>query len=101
MKKYIISFKDFIPTWIICIFMFFGVYGWTFAIGFVLLVIQYLQRRKQKKDNKNTDNSELYIKEIERLNVLLQENDDDVEKKDAVITYKDREIEIFSYLSNK
>lgn len=49
MIGYIKSFKDYIPTWIICIFMFFGIFGWTFIVGLVLLVIQCFQRKKIKK----------------------------------------------------
>ena len=64
MKKYIISFKNYIPTWIICIFMFFGIYVWTFAIGMILLIIQCLQRRKQINNSEHIDNSELYVREI-------------------------------------
>ena len=44
--NYFKSFKDFIPTWVICIFMFVGVFIWPLVIGIILLIIQNIQRSK-------------------------------------------------------
>lgn len=74
MINYFKSFRDYIPTWIICMFMFFGIFGWTFVVGLILLIIQCLQRRKIRK-SENINNIESYIREIERLRTLLQEKE--------------------------
>lgn len=85
MIHYFKSFKDFIPTWIICIFMFFGVLGWTFAIGVVLLIVQYFQRKNIKEEIKklrleclNVGKNELYEKEISRLKNLISQKEDEI-----------------------
>lgn len=52
MINYIKSFKDFIPTWIIAVFMFFWVFGWPLIIAIILMVIQIFQKRKILKENK-------------------------------------------------
>lgn len=103
--RYIKSFKDFIPTWIICIFMFVGIFGWTFLIGLVLLIIQCIQRKKinQKLISKNpitidTDFSP-YIENLQEkdseicslkndlqvANDRLSSNADEISKKDLAI----------------
>lgn len=55
--EYIKSFKEFIPTWIICVFMFFWILIIPFIIAIVLLVIQTFQRRKikEKLEEKTND----------------------------------------------
>lgn len=47
--KYFKSFKDFVPTWIICVFMFVGAFIWPLVIGIILLIIQCIQKNKIKK----------------------------------------------------
>lgn len=47
--NYFKSFKNFLPTWIICIFMFVGVFVWPLIIGITLLIIQSIQKNKIKK----------------------------------------------------
>lgn len=47
--RYIKSFKEFIPTWIICVFMFFGIFIYPLIIAVVLLAIQTIQLRKIKE----------------------------------------------------
>ncbi len=65
--RYIKSFKEYIPTWIICAFLFFWIFGWTFVVAIILLIIQYIQRKKimreyrlllSKKDVENSQFSE-------------------------------------------
>lgn len=70
---YIKSFKEFIPTWIICVFMFVGVFGWTFLIGLSLLIIQYFQRKNiQKKLNQAGHTTADIDNETEIQNLLSQ-----------------------------
>lgn len=58
----------YIPTWIICVFMFFGIFVWPFVIGIVLLVAQIMQRRKEKKKALEAKNGYNYLeKEKEKL----------------------------------
>lgn len=56
MVNYIKSFKDFIPTWIIAFFMFFGIFGWPLIIAIILIIIQFFQKRKILKEKENKSN---------------------------------------------
>lgn len=76
MIKYIKSFKDFIPTWVICIFMFFGVFLWPLAIAVVLMIIQYFQRKNYNKKMLKILSECSEQKEIEADVFLKNENDE-------------------------
>lgn len=66
MREYFKNFKEFIPTWVICIFMFVGVFGWTFIIGLILLIIQCFQLNKIKKSHGTT-----VIKDAKNSKIIL------------------------------
>lgn len=90
MINYIKSFKEYIPTWIICVFMFFWIYGWTFAVGVSLLVIQCIQRRKIKRQVNELKNAgeiefngksdEISLDRTERIKHLEEEIREKTEK---------------------
>ena len=44
-KEYFKNFKYLIPTWFICIFIFFWIYRWTLIVGIFLLCFQIFQIR--------------------------------------------------------
>lgn len=71
LKEKIVDFVkkiNFIPTWIICIFILFGRYKWTYAVAIVFLIIQTLQKKKifEEMDDAKLANEELEkaLKEI-------------------------------------
>lgn len=96
MIKCIKSFKEFIPTWIICIFMFFGIFGWTFVIGLVLLIIQCFQRKKNKvqlnelveKAGKTT--YELNNEEILKKDLQIEKLQDELKEKSIQLEYAEK-----------
>ncbi len=107
MIKYIKSFKKFIPTWIICIFMFFGILGWPFVVGVVLLIIQYFQRKKVKSEinkfNKENGNDAHSISdiEIERRDEQISKLKEELSEKDEQSDYLQKEILRLNYLARK
>lgn len=56
--NYFKSFKVFIPTWFICVFFFFGVFGYPFLIGVALIIFQSMQKKKliNKKSTAESEN---------------------------------------------
>ena len=98
MIKYFKSFKEYIPTWVISIFMFVGIFGWTLVIAITLLIIQCIQRNKIKKKLERLDDGSYVDDEMQKLFDVIKGKDDTInELNDSVSKYQ-KEITI---LGNK
>lgn len=95
MVKYIKSFKDYIPTWIICIFTFFGIFIWPLVIAVILLILQMFQRKKIIANEKE------YIKEIndlQAINLSIKKNEEEQKKNiQEILERKEKQIQIQKY----
>ena len=78
MIKYFKSFKEYIPTWVISIFMFVGIFGWTFVIAITLLIIQCIQRNKIKKKLERLDDGSYVDDETQKLFVQGDESETNI-----------------------
>ena len=76
--KYFKSFKEYIPTWVISIFMFVGIFGWTFVIAIALLIIQCIQRNKIKKKLERLDDGSYVDDEMQKLFDVIKGKDDTI-----------------------
>lgn len=126
MIKYFKNFKEYIPTWVICIFMFFWIFGWTLVVGLILLIIQCLQRKKLKLkietlkqiEQKNNELKEQLFslelnrkelqEEISKLNDLIKDKEkeiatlsSEISKLNDLIKKKDADIDIFALENSK
>lgn len=78
--NYIKSFKTFIPTWVICVCMFFWILGWPLIIALVLIVVQIKQKKRLFSSELADEGSLAYYEnivsiknnEISELNKKLQ-----------------------------
>lgn len=111
----------YIPTWVICVFMLFGRFVWCFAMALILLLIQYLQRKKEIEKVKikeeeiiraydsqilNLENTckeeKEYIRKIEiDKNSEIQKLIEETEKLQSEISDKNSEIHILKEKLNK
>lgn len=88
MINYFKSFKEFIPTWIIAVLMFFGIFIWPLIIAVILIIIQTIQKKKIiKKGNdsiqfveKYTDN-ECTFENYQEKYIILEKEKNELENK--------------------
>lgn len=87
MIKYFKSFKEYIPTWVICIFLFFWIFVWTLVIAIVLFIIQCIQVKKFKSkmcasEGENYNDSEIqhFYDEIKKKDNTINELNDSINK---------------------
>lgn len=87
MIKYFKSFKEYIPTWVICIFMFFWIFGWTFFVGMILFIIQCFQVKKIKAEIKDIKRDEIKNDYFEE-NIIRIENDNHEAFQEKLASYE-------------
>ena len=107
MIDYIKSFKRYIPTWIICLFMFFWIFGWTFLVSMILFIIQCFQVKKIKSEMKivkndylevknEKNNYEFFQKKLESYELNIKTMQEKISKLNNLIKDKENKMEILS-----
>lgn len=97
--RYIKSFKDFIPTWIICVFMFFWIFWWTLAVAVILCFLQWLQRKKLCKEYNNVaEENKKLLEDLQSSNTIQDEcgklKEENIEHKKKIDEYREKIIKL-------
>lgn len=90
MIKYFKGFKNFIPTWVICIFAFFGIFVWPLIVAVALMVLQAVQYKKIKNDTVHEVNKHEVNKKEDITRKILRKKIIDLKKR-----IEDGEIELY------